>query len=90
MRLDHFPDRSAQRDALKLSKDWFFCLMMAQKSTGDVQSASTLFGKRRGWKGRGRGSDFLGLVLRLAELCLMLQPRDLYTVTQNHKSIQLG
>lgn len=76
MRLDCFPDRSAQLDASKLSKDWFFYLMMAQKAAGDVQAASTLFGKRRGWKGRGHGSDLLGLALRLAELCLMLQPRD--------------
>lgn len=36
MRLEHFPDRSAQQDALKLSKDWFFYLMMGQKATGDV------------------------------------------------------
>lgn len=36
MRLDHFPDRSAQLDDLKLSKDQFFYQMTARKATGDV------------------------------------------------------
>lgn len=85
-----FSDRSAQQYALKLSKDWFFYLMMAQKATGDVQSASTLFGKRRGWKGRGHGSDLLGLALRLPSCALCCSHMICVAVTHNHKSIQLG
>lgn len=76
MRLDHFPDRSAQLDDLKLFKDQFFYHMTARKATGDVQSAATLYGKRRGWKGRGRGSDLLGSVLRFTKFCPLLKPCD--------------